>query len=154
VNHSGSRTCVLNALAALIIPNSPLSIITRLSVPPGTRLGPYTIVARIGVGGMGEVYLAEDPRLGRNLAIKLLPPELDRDAERLDRFISEAKAASALNHPNIITVYEIDQVDGAYYLATEFIGGITWILRCRWHWDSGPRMLRESCIAILSRKIL
>jgi eukaryotic-like serine/threonine-protein kinase len=74
---------------------------------------------------MGEVYLAEDPRLGRNLAIKLLPPELDRDAERLDRFISEAKAASALNHPNIITVYEIDQVDGAYYLATEFIGGIT-----------------------------
>jgi serine/threonine protein kinase len=74
---------------------------------------------------MGNVYLAEDPRLGRNLAIKLLPPELDRDAERRDRFISEAKAASALNHPNIITVYEIDQADGAYYLATEFIGGIT-----------------------------
>jgi serine/threonine protein kinase/tetratricopeptide (TPR) repeat protein len=74
---------------------------------------------------MGEVYLAEDPRLGRNLAIKLLPRELDRDEERLDHLVREAKAASALNHPNIITVYEVDQANGAYYLATEFIGGIT-----------------------------
>ncbi len=74
---------------------------------------------------MGEVYLAEDPRLGRSLAIKLLPPELDRDEERLDHLVREAKAASALNHPNIITVYEVDQANGAYYMATEFIGGIT-----------------------------
>ena len=74
---------------------------------------------------MGEVYLAEDPRLGRNLAIKLLPKEIDQNTQRREQFISEAKAASALNHPNIITVYEIDQAEGAYYLATEFIGGIT-----------------------------
>src|SRR5215467_6991081 len=88
----------------------------HLSAGCGTRLGPYHLVARLGAGGMGEVYLAEDPRLGRNLAIKLLPREIDQNTQRRDMFISEAKAASALNHPNIITVYEIDQADGAYFI--------------------------------------
>ncbi len=95
-----------------------------MTLASGTRLGPYILVSRIGAGGMGEVYLAEDPRLGRNLAIKLLP-SLNQDPERLQRFVREAKAASALNHPNILTVYEVGHTEDSYYLATEFIGGIT-----------------------------
>ncbi len=72
---------------------------------PGTRLGPYEILAPIGAGGMGEVYRARDTRLGRDVAIKVLRQELASDPERLKRFEQEARSASALNHPNIITIY-------------------------------------------------
>lgn len=91
----------------------------------GQTISHYRIVNRIGAGGMGEVYLAEDVRLGRKLAIKLLPEQFTQDADRVRRFELEARAASALNHPNIITIYEIGQHEHAHFIATEFIEGDT-----------------------------
>ena len=96
-----------------------------MPLPPNTRLGRYEIRSKIGAGGMGEVYLAEDTRLDRKVAITFLNEEFSRDTDKLNRFIQEAKAASALNHPNILTVYEIGEVDGKNYIATEFIAGRT-----------------------------
>jgi eukaryotic-like serine/threonine-protein kinase len=91
----------------------------------GTRLGSYEILSPLGAGGMGEVYLARDTRLDRKVALKLLPAEFTKDENRVRRFIQEAKAASALNHPNIITIHEIGDVDGTQFIATEFIDGRT-----------------------------
>jgi len=91
----------------------------------GSRLGPYTILAPIGAGGMGEVYRARDPRLGREVAVKVLPAEVSRDADRLRRFEQEARAASALNHPNILTVFDTGSQDGTVYLVTELLEGET-----------------------------
>jgi serine/threonine protein kinase len=91
----------------------------------GQVLGHYQILSLIGKGGMGEVYLAQDTRLGRKLALKLLPKSFTQDADRVRRFQQEARTASALNHPNIITVYDIGQFEGLYFIATEFIGGET-----------------------------
>src|SRR5262252_7301408 len=85
----------------------------------------YRIISRIGAGGMGEVYLVEDTSLERKVALKLLPTEFTKDQDRVRRFIQEAKAASALNHPNIITIHEIGQHADAHYIATEFIDGST-----------------------------
>ena len=90
-----------------------------------TTLSHYRIVSKIGAGGMGEVYLAEDIRLNRRVAIKFLNEEFSRDSDKLKRFIQEAKAASALNHPNILTIYEIGEADGKNYIATELIDGKT-----------------------------
>jgi serine/threonine-protein kinase len=92
---------------------------------PNTTLSHYRIVSKIGAGGMGEVYLAQDTKLDRKVAIKFLHEEFSKDADKLNRFVQEAKAASALNHPNILTVYEIGQVDGKNYIATELIDGKT-----------------------------
>jgi eukaryotic-like serine/threonine-protein kinase len=94
-------------------------------VKAGARLGQYKILAPLGAGGMGEVWLAEDARLGRKLALKVLPTEFTRDASRVARFEQEARAASALNHPNIITIYDIGEDDEIHYIATEFIEGRT-----------------------------
>ncbi len=91
----------------------------------GVTLGHFQIKALLGRGGMGEVYLAEDLRLGRPAALKVLLPEFTGDAERVHRFKQEARAASALNHPNIVTIFEIDEVGGDYFIATEFIEGET-----------------------------
>src|SRR6266403_5128717 len=88
-------------------------------------LSHYRIVSKIGAGGMVEVYLAQDTRLDRKVAIKFLHEEFSKDAGKLNRFIQEARAASALNHPNILTVYEIGEVDGKNYIATELIDGKT-----------------------------
>jgi len=90
-------------------------------------MGHYRIVSRIGAGGMGEVYLAQDTKLDRRVALKILPVELASDQDRTRRFVQEAKAASALNHPNIITIHEIDESASGHYIATEFIDG--WTLR-------------------------
>ncbi|MEP6922765.1 MAG: protein kinase, partial [bacterium] len=91
----------------------------------GTRLGRYEIRSKIGAGGMGEVYLAQDTKLNRKVALKILPPEVAADRNRLNRFVREAKAASALNHPNIITIHEIDETDSGHFIAGEFIDGDT-----------------------------
>jgi serine/threonine protein kinase len=84
----------------------------------GCKIGHYKIVSKIGEGGMGSVYLAEDTRLDRQVAIKLMPAEIADDKDRVGRFIQEAKAASALNHPNILTVYEIGSHESSRYIAT------------------------------------
>ena len=91
----------------------------------GQSFGPYQINARIGTGGMGEVYLAQDSRLGRRVALKMLPEYFTRDDERVRRFQQEARAASALNHPNILTIYEIGHTDSRHFIATEYIEGET-----------------------------
>src|SRR5215510_795471 len=100
-----------------------------MSLSSGTRLGPYEILAPLGAGGMGEVYRAKDSRLGREVAVKVLPASFTTDADRLRRFEREARAASALNHPNIITIYEIHQAAGSHVIATEFVEGETLRLR-------------------------
>jgi predicted ATPase/predicted Ser/Thr protein kinase len=92
---------------------------------PGSRLGPYEIGALLGSGGMGEVYRARDPRLDRTVAIKILPAELSADADHLRRFEREARSASALNHPNIVTIYELAQDGSAHFIAMELIEGQT-----------------------------
>jgi len=87
--------------------------------------GRYKVISKIGAGGMGDVFLATDAELERNVALRILPDKFSVDSESLNRFKQEAKAASALNHPNIITVYEIGESDGANFIATEFIDGKT-----------------------------
>src|SRR5687768_17196801 len=85
----------------------------------------YRIISRLGAGGMGEVFLAEDTRLDRKVALKLLTDKISANPDGLSRFIQEAKAASALNHPNIITVHDIGEFAGHHYISTEFIDGQT-----------------------------
>lgn len=91
----------------------------------GKKLGRYEIREKIGAGGMGEVYLAHDTQLDRNVALKVLLPEFSTDAERVQRFKLEARAASALNHPNIITIHEVGEADDRLYIATEYVDGVT-----------------------------
>jgi len=98
---------------------------TQPALAVGQVVGHYRIVAPLGKGGMGEVYLASDTKLDRRVALKLLPAEFTNHKERLRRFIQEAKTASSLNHPNIITIHEIGEADGAPFIATEFIDGQT-----------------------------
>ena len=97
-----------------------------MALAPGAQLGPYSITAEIGRGGMGIVFLAQDPRLKRQVAIKLLPPDLSRDATAKQRFLQEAQAASALDHPNICTIHEINETaDGQLYLVMAHYAGET-----------------------------
>jgi serine/threonine protein kinase/Tol biopolymer transport system component len=96
-----------------------------LTPSAGTRLGPYEIVSPLGAGGMGEVWRARDTRLAREVAIKILPAEVAADASRLKRFEKEARAASALNHPNIVTIYDVGSVDSVSYIAMERVDGKT-----------------------------
>jgi serine/threonine protein kinase len=105
-----------------------------------TTLSHYRIVNKIGAGGMGEVYLAEDTRLNRKVALKILPPEFADDEGRVRRFVLEARAASALNHPNILTVYEIGDFENSRYIATELINGET----LRKHLKGAPLAVREA----------
>ena len=106
----------------------------------GSRVGPYVVAARIGVGGMGEVWRAHDERLGREVALKVLPDAFSRDDERVARFRAEARAASLLNHPNVVTVYDVGQDGGRVWLAMEFLEGPT----LRELFDAGNLPLRRA----------
>ena len=94
-----------------------------MALSAGTTLGSYEIVSLLGSGGMGEVYRARDPRLGRDVAIKVLPAAVAADADRLRRLEREARAAAALNHPNIVTVYSVEQADALLFLTMELVEG-------------------------------
>src|ERR1043165_8581133 len=96
-----------------------------MMIEAGTKLGRYEVRSKIGEGGVGEVYLAQDTRLDRKVALKILPADVAADAGRMHRFVQEAKAASGLNHPNIITIYEIDRADLRDFIAMEFVEGET-----------------------------
>jgi len=111
---------------------------------PGTKLGHYEIRSKIGAGGMGEVYLAIDTELDRTVAIKILPTVLAADGQRLQRFVQEAKAASALNHPHILTIYEIGVTGNSRFIATEFIDGDT----LRQHIGAGMKLAEVLEVAI------
>ena len=100
-----------------------------MSLHPGTRLGPYEVIGKIGEGGMGVVYQAQDTRLGRSVALKLLPEKFSRDEQLVARFGREARAASALNHPNICTVYDVGEHEHQHFLVMELLEGET--LRAR-----------------------
>ena len=99
----------------------------------GTKFGRYEILSQLGKGGMGEVYLAKDTKLDRNVALKILPAELASSRERMLRFVQEAKAAAALNHPNVAHVYEISEHDGLNFIAMEYVDGRT--LREKIHYE-------------------
>jgi len=96
-----------------------------MTIAAGSRLGPYEILSPLGAGGMGEVWRAKDARLGREVAIKILPEDVSADRERVGRFEREARAASALNHPNIVTIHEIGESGGRAFLVMERIEGQT-----------------------------
>jgi serine/threonine protein kinase len=91
----------------------------------GEAISHYRILSKLGAGGMGEVYLAEDVKLNRKVAIKILPSTVASDQDRMRRFVQEAKAAAALNHPNIAHVYEIGESENRHFIAMEFIDGHT-----------------------------
>ncbi|MGB6251454.1 MAG: serine/threonine-protein kinase, partial [Terriglobales bacterium] len=111
-----------------------------MALTPGTKLGPYEIQSLIGSGGMGEVYRAHDSRLNRTVAIKVLPTSYSADAERLQRFVQEARAAAALNHPNILSIFDIGEASGAPYIVSELLEGQTLRERIR----SGPLSSRKA----------
>src|SRR3954453_12491920 len=96
-----------------------------MSHEKGSRLGAYEIIAPLGAGGMGEVYRARDASLGRDVAIKVLPAGFSADPDRLRRFMQEAQAAAALNHPNILAIYQVGEQDGAPYIVSELLEGAT-----------------------------
>ncbi|HEY9467020.1 MAG TPA: protein kinase, partial [Vicinamibacterales bacterium] len=95
----------------------------RRRLAPGTRLGPYEIAAAIGAGGMGEVYRAHDVRLGRDVAIKVLPAHLAGNRDALDRFVREARAVAALSHPNILAIFDVGTEHDIAYTVTELLEG-------------------------------
>ena len=111
-----------------------------MNLTSGTKLGPYEIVSLLGAGGMGEVYRARDSRLKREVAIKVLPQALSLDADRLRRFEQEALATAALNHPNILAVFDIGTHEGAPYVVSELLEGETLRDRLR----NGPLTSRKA----------
>ena len=124
-----------------------------MSLAPGVRLGRYEIRSQIGSGGMGEVYLAWDSDLDRTVALKILPTAIASDPERMRRFVQEAKAASALNHPNILIVHDVGRSDSIPYMVTEHVQGTRFArasAKDRCHWPK--RSMWQSRLPRLSRK--
>src|SRR6202795_3477497 len=95
-----------------------------MALVPGTKLGAYEIRSSLGTGGMGEVYRASDAKLGRDVALKVLPAEMARDPERLARFRREAKALAQLDHPNIVTIHSVEECDGIHFLTMQLVEGL------------------------------
>ena len=95
-----------------------------MALTSGTRLGPYEIRSPLGAGGMGEVYRATDTKLGRDVALKVLPAEMAHDPERLARFRREAKALAQLDHPNIVTIHSVEESDGVHFLTMQLVEGM------------------------------
>jgi predicted ATPase/serine/threonine protein kinase len=127
-NRSNPRDIAFSASAREAQPHDPAPnaiIVSNMTLPPGTKLGPYEIVALLGAGGMGEVYGARDTRLDRRVAVKILTGTFSADSDRLRRFEQEARSASALNHPNIVTIYELGHDDSTHYIAMELVEGKT-----------------------------
>ena len=116
--HDGDSGFMNTPVGNLLVRDKPI-------LAPGQHFGPYEQISPLSEGGMGQVYLAVDTRLGRKVALKLLPSSYTGDADRVRRFDREARAASALNHPNIVTIHEIGQVDSLHFIATEFVDGQT-----------------------------
>jgi serine/threonine protein kinase len=116
--HEGDSSFMNTPVGNLLVADQPM-------LTAGQHFGPYEEISPLGEGGMGQVYLAVDTRLGRKVALKLLPSSYTGDAERVRRFGQEARAASALNHPNIVTIHEIGQTDSLHFIATEFVDGET-----------------------------
>ena len=114
-----------------------------MSLTNGASLGPYQILAPLGAGGMGEVYRASDPRLGREVAIKILPEGFARDPERLARFEREARVLASLNHPNIAAIHGFEQADGVPFLVLELVPGETLKGRRTIGFDKGNHRLDE-----------
>ena len=107
-------------------PHAIIPAHSKMSLEPGTRLDAYEIVRPLGSGGMGEVWLATEVRLGRRVALKVLPSDLTQDPLRVQRFEQEARAASALSHPNVCTIHALGQTsDGQHYIAMEYVDGET-----------------------------
>src|SRR3954462_15496296 len=100
-----------------------------MALAPGHQLGRYKIISLLGRGGMGEVYLAEDTKLERTVALKILPEDVTNNHQRMHRFAREARAASSLNHPNVAHIYEIEVTECPCFIATEYIKGETLRLR-------------------------
>ena len=105
-----------------------------MSLAPGTRLGAYEVLALIGAGGMGEVYQARDTKLGRDVALKVLPGSFILDLERLARFKREAQVLASLNHPNIGGIYGLEDADGIHALVLESLRGLLWLWHLRRPW--------------------
>src|SRR5690349_21549146 len=97
----------------------------ELPLAAGTQIVHYRVVSPLGAGGMGEVYLAVDTRLDRKIALKLLPAHFTANEDRVWRFLTEAKAASAINHPGILTIYDVGKIDDLHFIASEFVEGRT-----------------------------
>src|SRR5271165_533544 len=94
-----------------------------MALTPGTKLGLHEIQSPLGAGGMGEVYRATDTKLGRDVALKVLPAEMAQDAERLGRFRREAKSLAQLDHPNIVTIYSVEESDGIHFMTMQLVEG-------------------------------
>ena len=113
-----------------------------MTLATGTRLGPYEILAPLGAGGMGVVWRARDLRLGREVAVKVLPAEVSADRERVKRFEKEARSASALNHPNIVTIYDAGSGGGVSWIAMELVEGQTSFVDTRNNKREGKLLLK------------
>src|ERR1700728_3787575 len=111
-----------------------------MTLIPGSKLGPYEILAPLGAGGMGEVYRARDSRLGREVALKVLPESFSKDADRLRRFEQEARAVAALNHPNILAIHDIGENVGAPFIVSELLEGSS----LRAELEHGPLSARKA----------
>src|ERR1700757_1275639 len=111
-----------------------------MALPSGTKLGPYEMQSSLGAGGIGEVYRARDTRLDRSVAIKILPAAFSSDAERLQRFQQEARVLSALNHPNLLAIFDVGKQDGLHYLVSELLEGEN----LRQRLNNGPLPVRKA----------